>query len=75
MSNKNLLTEAQNKYWYSYAQYNVYLQAEQNQERTSINEAFAAGAKWSIKQTSELSPHIAKFIEMMVLLGYLEWDQ
>lgn len=36
--------------------------------------AFEAGARWAVRQTSELSPHIAKFIEMMILLGYLDGD-
>jgi len=31
--------------------------------------AFAAGARWNMRETSLLSPHIARFIEMLILLG------
>jgi hypothetical protein len=37
-------------------------------ERFLFNRAFYLGAQWSARTTSELSPHIAKFIEFMVWL-------
>jgi hypothetical protein len=37
-------------------------------ERFLFNRAFYLGAQWSAKTSSELSPHIAKFIEFMVWL-------
>ena len=33
-----------------------------------FNRGFYLGAQWSARTTSELSPHIAKFIEFMVWL-------
>jgi hypothetical protein len=37
-------------------------------ERFLFNRAFYLGAQWSARTSSELSPHIAKFIEFMVWL-------
>jgi hypothetical protein len=37
-------------------------------EKFLFNRGFYLGAQWSAKTTSELSPHIAKFIEFMVWL-------
>lgn len=34
--------------------------------------AFQAGARWGIQTSAELSPHIARFIELLVLLGIRE---
>jgi hypothetical protein len=42
---------------------------------TLSNAAFTAGARWAIRTSSDLSPHIAKFIEMMILLGLIESDE
>lgn len=75
----NRLTEGQNRFWYGYLSY-----AHPNEcppedtwawSQTLSNNAFAAGARWAIRASSELSPHIAKFIEMMILLGIIESDE
>jgi hypothetical protein len=34
-----------------------------------IRQAYTAGARWEFRASAELSPHIAKFLEMVVLLG------
>ena len=34
-----------------------------------IREAFTAGARWELRTSAELSPHIAHFLEMVILLG------
>lgn len=31
--------------------------------------AFTAGARWELRESAKLSPHIARFLEMCVLLG------
>jgi hypothetical protein len=77
------LKQAQNKFWYGHAERKFLEISEEagvfhidtNAVHELMNLAFYAGAKWSMKNSSELSPHIAKFIEMMILLGYLERDQ
>lgn len=40
--------------------------------RTAYSAGFDAGARWALKTSGELSPHIARFIELMVHLGWLE---
>jgi hypothetical protein len=73
---------AQNRFWYGYVlrenrlnnaidQYQEFNDTRLLQE--IVNLAFIAGGRWQSKVT-ELSPHIARFIEMMILLGYLERD-
>ena len=32
-------------------------------------EAFTAGARWEFHESAKLSPHIARFLEMCILLG------
>lgn len=34
-----------------------------------IRLAFQAGARWEMRESARLAPHIAKFLEMVVLLG------
>jgi hypothetical protein len=34
-----------------------------------VREAFTAGARWQFHESAKLSPHIARFLEMCVLLG------
>ena len=34
-----------------------------------VREAFTAGARWQLRESAKLSPHIAKFLEMVILLG------
>ena len=37
--------------------------------RSNFNAGFNAGASWSIRRTSEFSPHIAKFVELITWLA------
>lgn len=39
-------------------------------DRTSFNYGFDAGARWAIRTSSQLSPHVAKFVELLVVLGF-----
>lgn len=70
---KNMLKEAQDRFWFGRGQY-IAGWMTTDTPRTVSNEAFTAGARWATRQTSELNPHIARFIEMMLLLGFLEAD-
>lgn len=75
---KNQLSEGADGFWFGYLTY-VHPDECPPQDawpwaRTLSNNAFRAGARWAVKQTSELSPYVAKFIEMMILLGYLDDD-
>jgi hypothetical protein len=38
--------------------------------RIVFNRGFDSGARWAIRTSSVLSPHVAKFIEMLILLGF-----
>jgi hypothetical protein len=73
---KNMLSEAQNRFYYSHQCEQMVLIAWDSEQprglaemRRLIFEAFTAGANWNMRTTSVLSPHIAKFIEMLILLG------
>src|SRR5215471_20317659 len=75
---KNLLTRAQDNFWYWYTawahrdfQPPSY---EMDYARTLANYAFLHGAKWCTSQQGKLSPFISQFIEMMVLLGWFDDD-
>lgn len=75
---KNQLTEGADRFWYGYL---VWAHPDECPpedswawSHTLSNRAFSAGARWAVKQTSELSPYVARFIEMMILLGYLDDD-
>ena len=77
---KNELTEAADKAIYGYLLHthdaelvsNELMDDEQLALIALLRAAFTSGARWSLRTSSELSPHIAKFIHMMVLLGYLD---
>jgi hypothetical protein len=64
---KNMLSEAQDEFYWPRHRW---LETLSPQEIARL--AFTAGAKWATKATSELSPHIARFIEMMILLGWFD---
>lgn len=70
----NSLIDEQNRFWYSRGQHIASIWTTPESIHELSNEAFLAGARWNMKQTSELSPHIAKFIEMMILLGFFDQD-
>jgi hypothetical protein len=76
---RDTLEEGQNRFWYGYQTYahRDELPPEESWpwSQTLSNNAFKAGARWAIRQSSDLSPHIAKFIEMMILLGLIESDE
>ena len=81
---KNLLTRAQDRFYFGYPTWAIPNEIWPSDELTATintapewtrayaNHAFTAGARWGLRMSSELSPHIARFIEMMLLLGYLE---
>jgi len=69
------LLEPINRYYYGYAFKTGAAQAlleTQDNELALIEvvrEAFTAGARWQLRESAKLSPHIAKFLEMVILLG------
>lgn len=73
---RNLLTLAQDSFWFGYLQWCAPFDAPPETAepwaRELSNRAFLAGARWATRQESALSPYIAQFIHMMVLLGYLD---
>lgn len=75
----NPLTEGANRFWYGYLSYahRDELPPEESWPwaQTLSNNAFKAGARWAIRSSSDLAPHIAKFIEMLILLGMVESDE
>lgn len=73
---KNILTEAHDRYFYRNVEwlFDGWENTGGISGREIVARVFTAGAQWGITETSALSPHIAKFIEMMILLGYLDDD-
>lgn len=80
-----MLKEAQDRFWYSHAQATTRHLSESIAStgdsgygamafHTLINEAVQYGARWNLRETSALSPHIARFLEMCILLGLMESD-
>lgn len=65
---KNILAQQQDRFYYGYG----HTLAEA--PHTLSNEAFTAGARWAMRESSALSPHIAKFTEMLILLGVFDAD-
>ena len=79
MGDKSELTEAQNRFWYGYINnpilYDVPSFLSEDEwagARELSNLAFTAGCRYAMRTSSELSPHIARFIHMLILIGYLD---
>jgi hypothetical protein len=66
---KNALTKAQTAFWFSKG---IEIYEDTQDPRVVANMAFTAGATWGVRETSKLTPYLAQFVEMMILLGIFD---
>src|SRR5262245_57446288 len=73
---RNQLTLAQDSFWFGYlnwcAPFDVPPDGYDKWGRELSNTPFLPRARCATRQESALSPYIAQFIHMMILLGYLD---
>lgn len=66
---KNILTRASDEFWFTRGKRIIEDAADAH---TLSNTAFEAGARWSMRETTRMSPYVNMFIEMLILLGVLD---
>lgn len=70
--------KALNAFWFGYISnpilYDLPVSADWEGAREMVALSFDAGARWALRTSSELSPHIARFIEMLILLGIVDHE-
>jgi hypothetical protein len=74
-----MLSEVVNRFYYGYLSRTEAAQEIRDLSQTPdaldllllvlVRESFQAGARWELRESAKLSPHIARFLEMVVLLG------
>lgn len=76
---KNIVSEQQNKFWFAVGR-TVWRRSvvDLNDDdgagivQTISNLAWQDGARWAMRESARLSPHLAQFLEMCMLLGLFD---
>lgn len=77
MPQPSLVTKPINAFYYGYLQHtepalsltNGHAEDLERLLLQCVRESFTAGARWQMRTTSQLSPYISRFLEMVILLG------